>query len=164
MLPASLALVLRAFPARRIPFAVAIWGSTGALAGAIGPTVGALLVEFGGWRWVFLINIPIGIFTVIVGRRYLSESNVPDAVVPAPLGVVLIAAAAEDVDATVLHYDADFDRIAAVRETPPVSAVRCRRAPSGSPKPSARSQSPAALLPSCRCSPGTRATAESSGR
>lgn len=94
LLPASLALVLRAFPANRIPFAVAIWGSTGALAGAVGPTLGALLVEFGGWRWVFLINIPIGVFTVIVGRRYLGESNDPDAVVPAPLGVVLIAAAA----------------------------------------------------------------------
>ncbi len=94
LLPASLALVLRAFPANRIPFAVAIWGSTGALAGAVGPTLGALLVEFGGWRWVFLINIPIGIFTVIAGRRYLGESNDPDAVVPAPLGVLLIAAAA----------------------------------------------------------------------
>ncbi len=94
LLPASLALVLRAFPPRRIPFAVAIWGSTGALAGAVGPTLGAVLVEFGGWRFVFLINLPIGIFTVIAGRRYLGESNDPDAVVPAPLGVVLIAAAA----------------------------------------------------------------------
>ena len=94
LLPASLALVLRAFPAHRIPFAVAIWGSTGALAGAVGPTLGALLVELGGWRLVFLINIPTGIFTVITGRRYLGESNDPDAVVPAALGVVLIAAAA----------------------------------------------------------------------
>ncbi len=94
LLPSSLALVLRAFPPRKIPFAVAIWGATGAVAGAIGPTLGAALVEYGGWRWVFFANIPIGIVTVVVGRRVLHESSDPDAVVPAPLGVILIALAA----------------------------------------------------------------------
>jgi EmrB/QacA subfamily drug resistance transporter len=94
LLPSSLALILRVFPPRRVPFAVAIWGSTGALAGAIGPTLGAALVEAGSWRWVFALNVPIGIGTVLVGRRWLRESSDPAAVVPAPLGVVLIATAA----------------------------------------------------------------------
>ncbi len=105
LLPASLAVVLRAFPPSRIPFAVAIWGSTGAVAGAVGPTLGALLVEFGGWRWVFLINIPIGLFTAFVGRRYLGESNDPDAVVPAPLGIVLIAGAAALISLGIVQSD-----------------------------------------------------------
>jgi EmrB/QacA subfamily drug resistance transporter len=94
LLPSSLALVLRAFPAPKVPLAVAIWGSTGALAGALGPTLGAILVEVGSWHWVFLINIPIGLFTVIMGRQVLTESSDPEAVVPSPLGVVLIASAA----------------------------------------------------------------------
>ena len=105
LLPASLALVLRAFPAAKVPLAVAIWGSTGALAGALGPTLGAILVEVGSWHWVFLINIPIGLFTIVVGRRVLDESSDPDAVVPAPLGVVLIAAAAALISLGVVQSD-----------------------------------------------------------
>ena len=64
LIPSSLALVLRAFPARRCPYAVAIWGASGAAAGALGPTLGAALVEAASWRWVFLLNLPVGIVTV----------------------------------------------------------------------------------------------------
>jgi EmrB/QacA subfamily drug resistance transporter len=94
LIPSSLALVLRAFPPAKVPFAVAIWGATGAVAGALGPTLGAVLVESASWRWVFFINLPIGLFTVFAGRRILNESRDDSAVLPAPLGVVLIAAAA----------------------------------------------------------------------
>ena len=94
LIPSSLALVLRAFPAERVPVAVAIWGAMGALAGAIGPTVGAALVELASWRWVFLINVPAGIAIVVLGRRVLTESSDPDTRVPALGGVVLIAATA----------------------------------------------------------------------
>ncbi len=94
LIPSSLALVLRAFPPAKIPVAVAVWGATGAVAGALGPTLGAVLVEAASWRWVFLLNVPIGIFTVAAGRRVLTESRNGTAVLPAPLGVVLVAAAA----------------------------------------------------------------------
>ncbi len=94
LLPSSLALVLRAFPPAKIPVAVAIWGATGAVAGALGPTLGAALVESGGWRWVFFVNVPVGLFTVIAGRRVLKESTNPDTDLPAPVGVALITVAA----------------------------------------------------------------------
>jgi EmrB/QacA subfamily drug resistance transporter len=94
LIPSSLALLLRAFPPAKIPFAVAIWGATGAVAGALGPTLGAVLVEAASWRWVFFINLPIGLFTVLAGRRILKESSDDTAILPAPTGVVLIAAAA----------------------------------------------------------------------
>lgn len=94
LIPSSLALLLRAFPPARIPFAVAIWGASGAVAGALGPTLGAVLVEAASWRWVFFINLPIGLFTVLAGRRILNESKDETAILPAPIGVVLIAAAA----------------------------------------------------------------------
>lgn len=105
LLPSSLALILRAFPPSKIPLAVAIWGATGAVAGALGPTLGAALVEVGGWRWVFVINLPIGIFTVFAGRRLLAESKDPTTVLPAPLGVMLIAAAAGLVSLGVVQSD-----------------------------------------------------------
>lgn len=94
LLPSSLALILRAFPPSKVPLAVAIWGATGAVAGALGPTAGAALVEVGSWRWVFFINAPIGLFTIVTGRRILRASRDESSTLPAPLGVGLIAAAA----------------------------------------------------------------------
>jgi EmrB/QacA subfamily drug resistance transporter len=91
VIPASLALVMRAFPRDRLPVAVAIWGAMGAAAGAVGPTLGAVIVESVGWRWVFLINVPIGIAIIAVGQRILRESSDPDAKIPALVGAVLIA-------------------------------------------------------------------------
>jgi EmrB/QacA subfamily drug resistance transporter len=106
LIPASLALVLRAFPAERIPHAVAIWGATGAAAGALGPTLGAALVEAANWRWVFLLNLPVGLLTVVLGRRVLRESSDPDTPLPAPTGVVLIAAASALLALGIVQSDA----------------------------------------------------------
>ena len=73
--PASLALILQAFPTSRVPQAIALWGAAGALAAALGPTIGGLFVEAWGWRSVFVANLPIGIVTAIVGPRLLDESR-----------------------------------------------------------------------------------------
>ncbi len=92
LIPSSLALVMHAFPREKVPWAVAIWGAAGAVAGALGPTLGAGIVESLGWRWAFYINLPIGVFTIVAGRRVLRESADPSVQVPAPAGVVLVAA------------------------------------------------------------------------
>src|SRR5437870_2447438 len=97
--PASLALILRAFPKSRVPQAIALWGAAGALAAALGPTIGGLFVEAWGWRSVFVVNVPIGIATAILGPRLLDESReakgspLPDLVGTAAvtIGVVLLA-------------------------------------------------------------------------
>jgi EmrB/QacA subfamily drug resistance transporter len=73
LVPASLALVLQTFPHHKIPVAVAIWGAVGAVAGAAGPTLGALVIENLGWRWAFYINLPVGIVSFVIGRRVLPE-------------------------------------------------------------------------------------------
>jgi EmrB/QacA subfamily drug resistance transporter len=90
LVPSSLALILRSTPRERIPISAAIWGATAALAGAVGPTLGAALVEWGGWRWVFVINLPVGVMTILMGRRSLRESRDPESMLPAPLGVALL--------------------------------------------------------------------------
>ena len=94
LIPSSLALVMHAFPRDQIPKAVAIWGAAGAVAGALGPTLGAVIVEGSGWRWAFYLNLPIGVFTVVAGARTVRESSDPQTRVPAALGVVLVALAA----------------------------------------------------------------------
>lgn len=94
MLPASLSLLLAAFPHERRTQIVSLWGGIGALAVATGPTLGATLVTVGGWRWVFLVNLPVGAFAYLMGRRVLAE-NVVNAHHPAPdyLGAGLISVA-----------------------------------------------------------------------
>ena len=64
LIPSSLALVMHAYANDQLPRAVAIWGAAGAVAGALGPTLGAAIVEGLGWRWAFFINLPVGIYTV----------------------------------------------------------------------------------------------------
>ncbi len=73
--PAGLALVLTAFPPERRQAAVGIWGISGGLAAAVGPTLGAMLVESAGWRAVFLINVPIAIAGIPIGLKVMRESR-----------------------------------------------------------------------------------------
>jgi MFS family permease len=61
----------------------------GAAAAAVGPTIGALLIEYGSWRWVFLVNVPIGVLVVLAGRRLLRESRDPGALLVAVIPALL---------------------------------------------------------------------------
>ncbi|HEY8081445.1 MAG TPA: MFS transporter, partial [Acidimicrobiales bacterium] len=74
MLPASLGLLLAAVSIGKRTQAVALWSGVGALAVATGPTVGALLVTWGGWRWVFFVNLPIGLVAWLGGRAVLPRT------------------------------------------------------------------------------------------
>ncbi|HWN33283.1 MAG TPA: DHA2 family efflux MFS transporter permease subunit, partial [Pseudonocardia sp.] len=76
-LPASLALLLAAAPVNRRTEAARNWSAVGGLAAALGPVLGGVLVQV-DWRWVFLINIPVGIATLIAGALMLPR--------PAPRG------------------------------------------------------------------------------
>ena len=73
--PTSLALVLQAFPVEKRAIAVSLWGAVGALAAAVGPSVGALIIEGTNWQWAFLVNVPIGIVAMIRAALSLSESR-----------------------------------------------------------------------------------------
>ena len=80
LVPTSLALLLPEFPARQRATAMAIWTATGAIAAALGPVARRLLVDAAGWRWVFFVNVPIGLLALIPARRLLRETRDPDAV------------------------------------------------------------------------------------
>ncbi|MBK5222471.1 MAG: MFS transporter [Acidimicrobiia bacterium] len=73
MMPASLGLLLSAFPAERRSQAIAWNGAAGALGVSSGPTLGALLVSGFGWRSAFWINIPICIGLAVMTRRSVHE-------------------------------------------------------------------------------------------
>jgi MFS family permease len=85
IVPTSLGLLYPAFGKRQHAMVVGIWASVAAVAGTAGPPVGGLLVGL-SWRWIFLINVPIGIATLLGGLKVLPEvravagSRLPDLV------------------------------------------------------------------------------------
>ncbi len=89
--PTSLGLVLASYPAERRSGAVRAWTATGGLAAALGPVAGGLLVT-ASWRWVFLVNVPIGLAALAVGWRKLP--HIPGHPTPRPDagGALLITA------------------------------------------------------------------------
>jgi EmrB/QacA subfamily drug resistance transporter len=95
LMPASLALLLGATPVSQRARAVAMWGGISALAVATGPSLGSVLVDAGGWRWAFLVNLPVAALAALVGRRVLTEAatggQAPDLL---GVGLVTVAVAA----------------------------------------------------------------------
>ena len=85
VMPTSLTLLLAAYPAERRSHAVGAWASIGAVAAALGPPVGGLLVEL-SWHWVFLVNVPVGALALLVGLRVLREPGTARVGVPDVLG------------------------------------------------------------------------------
>ena len=74
MVPASLSLVLAAVPPVARPQALGTWSALGALGAALGPVIGGALVQV-NWRWVFWINVPVGLAAVALAYRLVPESR-----------------------------------------------------------------------------------------
>jgi EmrB/QacA subfamily drug resistance transporter len=69
--PVGLAMIYEQVPPRRRGVAMGFWSLALATAPAMGPTLGGLIVTTLGWRWLFFVNVPIGIVGVLVGMRVL---------------------------------------------------------------------------------------------
>src|SRR5689334_5382852 len=75
LVPLSQAVLLDSYPREKHGSAMAMWG-VGVMVGPIlGPTLGGWLTEYYNWRWVFYINVPIGILTFAGLSAYLSETK-----------------------------------------------------------------------------------------
>jgi EmrB/QacA subfamily drug resistance transporter len=100
MMPATLSIIAAVFPAGRRGAAMGVWGGVSGLATAIGPTLGGVIVQYvtwptaaDSWRWIFLVNIPIGVAGVVLALRIVPESRNPTAVQSLDLpGVGLVTA------------------------------------------------------------------------
>ena len=90
--PASLGLVLEVWPSDRRTGAIAAWIAIGGIAAGVGPTVGALFVEFGDWRWAFFLNVAIGVPVLWRARRVLARTSDQrsDARLPDMVGIALL--------------------------------------------------------------------------
>jgi EmrB/QacA subfamily drug resistance transporter len=96
--PGSLAILEASFRKKDRAKAVGAWSGLGGVAGAIGPFVGGSLVDGPGWRWAFLINVPVAALVVVCALGAVPESRDPHKgrgldIVGAGLGVISLGAA-----------------------------------------------------------------------
>jgi MFS family permease len=93
MFGTSLALIAQEFQGRERGTALGIWGATTAAAVSTGPLVGGALVDALSWRWIFLVNVPIGLAALVVAQLRLRESRDPGAAGVDLRGVALLCPA-----------------------------------------------------------------------
>ncbi len=74
LFPLAFALIFSVFPEEQRGLASGVFGIPVLVAPAIGPTVEGYLVQYADWRWIFFVNVPIGIAGVMMGWRVLRAS------------------------------------------------------------------------------------------
>jgi EmrB/QacA subfamily drug resistance transporter len=91
MTPTSLGLLLATFAPDRRGGAVRTWTAIGGLAAALGPVVGGILVT-ASWRWIFIVNVPIGLLALLIGWWRLPEVEGHDVPRPDPWAALSVTA------------------------------------------------------------------------
>jgi EmrB/QacA subfamily drug resistance transporter len=89
MFAVSLALLADAFRGRDRGVAFGVWGAVTGLAVAIGPLLGGVLTSGISWRWIFFVNLPIGVVAVVLTATRVAESRMPKAATPDWAGFAL---------------------------------------------------------------------------
>jgi EmrB/QacA subfamily drug resistance transporter len=79
LVPGSLAIISATFDRSDRAKAIGTWSALGGAATAAGPLLGGWLVEMAGWRWVFIINLPLAAVVVVAGLRHVPETVDPAA-------------------------------------------------------------------------------------
>ena len=77
--PSEQAILADTFPAAKRGMAMAVYGMAVVLAPAIGPTLGGFITDNFSWRWVFFINIPVGIASLLLSSRFVTDPPQPQA-------------------------------------------------------------------------------------
>ncbi|OLF04282.1 MFS transporter [Actinophytocola xinjiangensis] len=73
MTPQTLSFITRLFPPDKRGLPISVWGAVAGVATITGPVIGGLLVEHIGWQWIFLINLPIGVVSLVVALVALPD-------------------------------------------------------------------------------------------
>lgn len=73
VLPVAMAYVYRLSPPNKVGAVMGMLGVPILFAPAIGPVVSGWLVEYHSWRWIFLLNLPVGVFSLILGLKFLPK-------------------------------------------------------------------------------------------
>jgi EmrB/QacA subfamily drug resistance transporter len=77
MFATTMALISNTYTGRERGMAFGIWGAVNGAASAVGPIIGGLLTASFGWRWIFLVNLPISVVAIALTLRVVTESRDP---------------------------------------------------------------------------------------
>ncbi|MFJ6138666.1 DHA2 family efflux MFS transporter permease subunit [Kitasatospora sp. NPDC092286] len=91
--PQTMAMLVRHFPAERRGTAFGVRGAVGGVAAVAAPVVGGVLVGALDWRWVFLVNVPVGVAAMVLGRLAIPDARPTGGQRPDLPGAALAAAA-----------------------------------------------------------------------
>ena len=75
LVPSSLAMIVSAFPAGERAAAIGAWTAWGAIASLVGPLAGGLIVDRLSWRWIFALNLPLVLLTLVLVRAALAPTT-----------------------------------------------------------------------------------------
>jgi DHA2 family multidrug resistance protein len=91
MIPGSQALLIAIFPPHKRGTALAIWSMTTLVAPIMGPILGGYISDNYHWSWIFLINVPFGLFTGLICWRMLGKRDTPTRKLPIDtVGLILL--------------------------------------------------------------------------
>jgi EmrB/QacA subfamily drug resistance transporter len=74
--PASLAIIVAVFPESERGAAIGSWTAWGGIGYLAGPLIGGQIIDSASWRWVFALNVPLVLVTLVLARRYVPEGRV----------------------------------------------------------------------------------------
>lgn len=94
MFATTVALIASSYEGRERSVAFGVWGAVSGAASGVGPILGGLLTQHLGWRWIFLVNLPVSAVAIAVTLRHVRETRSPAAHRLDVLGLVLFAVAA----------------------------------------------------------------------
>jgi EmrB/QacA subfamily drug resistance transporter len=75
LMPQTMAIIIGTFPAERRGTALGIWGAVAGLATVAGPTLGGVLVTYASWRWIFIVNVPIGVLVLVMTFAFIPDTR-----------------------------------------------------------------------------------------
>ncbi len=76
LMPQTMAIIIATFPADRRGTALGIWGAVAGLATVAGPTLGGVLVTYASWRWIFIVNVPIGLIVLAMTFAFIPDTRI----------------------------------------------------------------------------------------
>ncbi|MGH9079314.1 MAG: MFS transporter, partial [Acidimicrobiales bacterium] len=91
--PGSLAILEASFVAEDRSEAIGAWSGLGGVATAAGPLLGGYLIAAASWRWIFLINLPVGVLVLLLSVRHVPETRDPTATGRLDVGGAALATA-----------------------------------------------------------------------
>ena len=75
LVPLSQSVMLEIYPPEQRGWAMSLWGMGVMIGPIMGPILGGLLTEYYTWRWIFFINLPVGIATVLGLLTFMDETE-----------------------------------------------------------------------------------------